>query len=139
MERTFVMVKPDGVKRGLTGEIITRLERKGLRIVALKMLQVTAEMAARHYEEHMGKSFYEELVNHITSGPVVAMLVEGRSAVEVVRRLVGETDPAMARPGTIRGDLAIDIGQNVIHAADSIESAEREGRIYFGEQEIMGA
>ncbi|MEM0350570.1 MAG: nucleoside-diphosphate kinase [Archaeoglobaceae archaeon] len=137
MERTFVMVKPDGVQRGLIGEIISRLERKGLKIVAIKMLKITKEMAERHYEEHKSKPFFSSLVSYISSGPVVAMVVEGKNAVKVVRKLVGATNPAEAEPGTIRGDFGLDLGRNVVHASDSISSAEREIKLFFSDEEIV--
>jgi len=137
MERTFVMVKPDGVQRGLVGEVISRIERKGLKIVALKMIQVTQERAQEHYAEHREKPFFNSLIDYITSGPVVAMVVEGKEAVSVVRNLVGKTNPIEAEPGTIRGDLAMDIGRNVVHASDSLNSAEREISIFFSKDEIL--
>ncbi len=137
MERTFVMVKPDGVQRGLVGEIISRLERKGLKIVAIKMLKITEEMAKRHYEEHKSKQFFSSLVSYITSGPVVAMVVEGNNAVKVVRKLVGATNPSEAEPGTIRGDFGLDVGRNVVHASDSLASAEREIGLFFTPDEIL--
>ncbi|MCC6027307.1 MAG: nucleoside-diphosphate kinase [Archaeoglobus sp.] len=137
MERTFVMVKPDGVQRGLVGEIISRLERKGLKIVAIKMLKIPMEMAEKHYEEHKNKPFFSSLISYITSGPVVAMVVEGKNAVKVVRKLVGATNPAEAEPGTIRGDFGLDLGRNVVHASDSITSAEREIRLFFKDDEIL--
>lgn len=137
MERTFVMVKPDGVQRGLVGEIISRLERKGLKIVAMKMLRIPKELAEEHYAEHKAKPFFSSLVAYITSAPVVAMVVEGKNAVKVVRKLVGATNPTEAEPGTIRGDLAIDLGRNVVHASDSLASAEREIRLFFREDEIL--
>jgi len=137
VERTFVMVKPDGVQRGLVGEIISRLERKGLKIVAIKMLKIPMEMAERHYEEHKNKPFFSSLISYITSGPVIAMVVEGKNAVKVVRKLVGATNPAEAEPGTIRGDFGLDLGRNVVHASDSIASAEREIRLFFKDDEIL--
>lgn len=133
LERTLVLVKPNGVARGLIGEIIGRYERRGLRISALKMLHVSETLAAEHYAEHEGKSFFEELVSFITSGPIVAMIVEGPSAVQVVRDMNGATDPLKAAPGTIRGDLALDVGENVVHGSDSVASAEREIALYFPE------
>ncbi len=135
-ERTFVAIKPDGVKRGLIGKIIDRFETKGFKIVAMKLLQVTPELAARHYEEHQGKPFYNRLVNYITSGPIVAMVVEGYRAVESVRHMVGATDPVKADVGTIRADFAQVMEYNVIHASDSLESADREINIYFKPEEI---
>ncbi|MCI4369016.1 MAG: nucleoside-diphosphate kinase [Thermoplasmata archaeon] len=131
IERTLVLVKPDGVKRGLMGEILGRLERKGLTIVAARLRPVSRELAARHYAEHQGKPFYPGLVDHITSGPVLALAVEGRSAIPVVRLLTGATNPQTAAPGTIRGDLAIAVTPNLIHASDSPASAERELALFF--------
>ncbi len=135
-ERTFVAIKPDGVKRGLIGKIIDRFETKGFKIVAMKLLQVTPELAAKHYEEHQGKPFYNRLVNYITSGPIVAMVVEGYRAVESVRHMVGATDPVKADVGTIRADFAQVMEYNVIHASDSLQSADREINIYFKPEEI---
>lgn len=137
MERTFVMVKPDGVQRGLIGEIISRFEKKGLKIVALKMLKIPKELAEKHYAEHSTKPFFSSLVSYITSAPVVAMVVEGRDAVKVVRKLVGVTNPSEADPGTIRGDFGLDLGRNVIHASDSLQSADREIKLFFNEEEIL--
>ncbi|KNZ68878.1 nucleoside-diphosphate kinase [Thermincola ferriacetica] len=136
MERTYVMIKPDGVQRNLIGEIITRFERKGLKIVGLKMLQMDRAMAEKHYAEHTGKPFFEGLVSYITSGPVVAMVLEGKDVVATARAMNGATNPANAGPGTIRGDYAIEVGRNVIHASDSIDSANREIAIYFTESEL---
>ncbi|MCX8033037.1 MAG: nucleoside-diphosphate kinase [Thermoleophilia bacterium] len=133
IERTLVLVKPSGVARGLIGEVISRMERRGLTIKVARLIMVTREMAERHYQEHKGKDFYEELVAHITSGPVFAMVVEGPSAVNVVRRMAGATNPLEAAPGTIRGDYGLDIRRNVVHASDSIASAEREIAIFFPE------
>ncbi|ADC64789.1 Nucleoside-diphosphate kinase [Ferroglobus placidus DSM 10642] len=137
MERTFVMVKPDGVKRGLIGEVIKRIEQKGLKIVAMKMMEVSKELAEKHYAEHKEKPFFQSLISYITSGPVVAMVVEGKEAVKVMRNLVGKTNPIEASPGTIRGDFAMDIGRNIVHASDSLESAEREISLFFNEEEIL--
>lgn len=131
LERTLVLVKPNGVARGLIGEILSRYERRGLRIAALRMLTVTRELAEAHYAEHVGKPFFEELVTFITSGPIVAAIIEGPSAVQVVRDMNGATDPLKAAPGTIRGDFALDVGQNVVHGSDSVASAEREIALYF--------
>lgn len=131
LERTLVLVKPDGVKRGLVGEIVGRLERKGLKIVAARLLRLTPELASRHYAEHQGKPFYPGLVQHITSGPLLALAVEGRSAIAVVRLLTGATNPQGAAPGTIRGDLALAVTPNLIHASDSPASAERELSLFF--------
>ncbi len=133
MDRTLVLVKPDAYQRRLTGEIITRFERKGLTIAALKRMQLNREIAERHYGEHRGKPFYEPLVDFITSGPLVAMILEGRDAVNMVRRLVGATDPIEAEPGSIRGDLGIETQKNLVHASDSGESAIRETAIFFPE------
>jgi len=134
MQRTLVLIKPDAVRRGLVGEIISRLERKGLKIVALRMLQMDKEMAERHYAIHKGKPFFEGLVEFITSGPLVAAVIEGERAVEAVRRLMGETNPLKASPGTIRGDFGLDIQQNLIHGSDSEETAREEIELFFGEE-----
>ena len=131
VERTLVLVKPDGVKRGLVGEILARFERKGLKIVAARLLHVTPELAARHYAEHEGKPFYPGLVQHITSGPILALALEGRSAIAVVRLMTGATNPQTAAPGTIRGDYGLAMTPNLIHASDSSASAERELALYF--------
>ena len=136
MQRTLVLVKPDGVQRGLVGSIVGRLERRGLKLVGLKMMQVTKELAARHYAEHQGKPFYDGLIAFITSGPLVAMIWEGREAVTVVRGLMGATDPLKAAPGTIRGDLAIDLGMNLIHGSDSPARAETEIALFFSQAEL---
>lgn len=136
MERTFVMIKPDGVQRGLSGEIISRFEKKGYKIVGLKMLQLERSLAEKHYEEHIGKPFFEPLIKYITSGPVLAMVLEGKDAVAGVRSMNGATNPADALAGTIRGDLAIEIGRNVIHGSDTLNSAEREISIYFDPKEL---
>ncbi|WP_028962960.1 nucleoside-diphosphate kinase [Sulfobacillus thermosulfidooxidans] len=136
MAQTFVMVKPDGVRRGLVGEVIRRLEQKGLRLKAMKLIQVTPELAGKHYEEHRDKPFYGELISFITSGPSVPMVWEGREAVQVARTLMGTTDPVKAQPGTIRGDFALAITENIVHGSDSEESAEREISIYFSPEEL---
>ena len=130
-ERTLVLVKPSGVARGLIGEVISRLERRGLSIKVARMLTVSREMAGKHYAEHEGKEFYEALMENITSGPIFAMVVEGPSAVQVVRRMMGATNPLEAAPGTVRGDFGLDMRVNVVHSADSIASAEREIAIFF--------
>ena len=137
-ERTFCMIKPEGVARGLVGEILTRIEHKGYRIVALKMLRLTREMAEKHYAEHREKRFFRELVENITSGPVIAMVLEGPGVISGLRKLMGATNPQEAAPGTIRGDYALETGQNIIHGADSLASAEREINLYFRPEEIMG-
>lgn len=136
MERTFVMVKPDGVARGLIGEVVARMERKGLKLVGAKMLRPSRELAEKQYEEHRNKPFFSQLVSFTTSGPVLAMVVEGRGAVRVMRKLIGATDPKDASPGSVRGDLALDIGRNVVHASDSRSTSRREIELYFGEDEI---
>ncbi len=132
VENTYVMVKPDGVARGLVGEVISRFERKGLTLEKLSMLTMDEELAGRHYAEHTDKPFFGELVDFITSGPVVAMQWSGESAVSVARTLMGGTNPAEAAPGTIRGDLGVVITHNLVHGSDSLESAERELGIFFG-------
>lgn len=132
-----MMIKPDAVSRGLSGEIIRRIERKGLKIVALKMMRVDKAKAEKHYEEHRAKPFYAGLVSFITSAPVIVGVAEGKDAVRVLRKLIGKTDPKEAELGTIRGDLAIDTGLNCIHASDSLESAKREIALYFKPEEIL--
>ncbi len=136
-ERTFVMIKPDAVSRGLVGEIISRFEKKGFKIKALKMFKFTREMAEEFYAEHKGKHFFNKLIDFITSGPVVALVLEGPNAVETVRIMIGPTDGRKAPPGTIRGDYALDITANVIHASDSLEKAIREIKIIFKDSEII--
>ncbi len=133
-EQTFAMVKPDGVKRGLMGEVISRLERKGFKITAMKLMTIPRELAERHYGEHKGKPFYEGLVDFITSGPVVAMVVEGESAILEWRKLMGTTNPADAAPGTIRGDFATTVDENVAHGSDAPATAELEISIFFGKE-----
>jgi nucleoside-diphosphate kinase len=130
-ERTLVLVKPDAVRRGLIGEIVGRLERKGLTILALELRTLDRETASRHYGEHEGKPFFGELVDFITGGPLVAIVAEGHRAVEAVRALMGVTDPVASAPGTIRGDFALEIGQNLVHGSDSPESAAREVELFF--------
>ncbi len=137
MERTLVLVKPDGVQRGLVGEVISRLERRGLKLAAMKLMQVDEAMARQHYGEHVDRPFFPGLVEFITSGPVAAMVWEADNAVETVRTTMGETSPAAARPGTIRGDLALDIGRNLVHGSDSVESAKREVALFFSPGEIL--
>ena len=132
------MVKPDGVQRGLVGEVIGRIEKRGLKIVALRMNSISIESAKKHYAEHSQKPFFKSLIDFITSGPSVSMVVEGRNAVSVMRSINGATNPLNAVTGTIRGDLALDTGRNVVHASDSPESAEREIGIHFRESEIAG-
>src|SRR5689334_20640560 len=133
MERTLILVKPDAFARGLTGEIIARFERKGLRLAALRQMEMDTGLAEQHYGEHEGKPFYGELVEFITSGPLVAMVLEGERAVEAARQVIGATDPVQAAPGSIRGDFAIEVGQNMVHGSDSPESAAREVALFFPE------
>lgn len=137
MQRTLLMVKPDGVVRGLVGEVIRRVEAKGLKIVGLKMLWMDRSMAEEFYSVHRGKPFFKQLVDHVTSAPIVAMVVEGEDAVDVVRRMIGSTDPKQAAPGTIRGDLGMSLTKNVVHASDSPESAEREIKLLFSEGDLV--
>lgn len=137
LERTLLLIKPDGVRRGVVGEIVARFERKGLKLLAMKLLRVTPELAQRHYAEHEGKPFYPALIQHITSGPVVAMALEGRSAIPVVRLLTGATNPQTAAPGTVRGDFGLGITPNLVHASDSPESAARELALYFTPEEYL--
>jgi len=133
MDRTLILVKPDAFARGLTGDIIARFERKGLRLVALKMMTLDEAMARRHYGEHEGKPFFEPLVTFITSGPLVAMILEGPSAVAAARNLIGATNGIEASPGSIRGDYALEVRRNLVHGSDSPEAAEREAALFFGE------
>lgn len=136
-ERTLVLAKPDTVARGLTGEVIGRLEAMGLRLAALKMIWIDEELATRHYSAHVGKPFFDGLIQYITSLPVVAMVWEGPSAVSVVRKTMGATNPAEALPGTIRGDFGLDISNNLVHGSDSLESARKEIDLFFKEEEIF--
>ena len=131
MDRTLILIKPDAFARGLTGEIIARFERKGLRIVALQHMTMSQDMAREHYAEHEGKGFFGELVDFITSGPLVAMVLEGEQAVVAARQVIGATNPLEAAPGSIRGDFAVEVGQNMVHGSDSPESAEREAGLFF--------
>lgn len=137
MERTLVIIKPDAVQRGLIGEVITRLERRGLKIVAMKMMQISKELAAKHYAVHLGKPFYEGLIEYITSSPVVVMVVEGKQAISIVRKTMGATDPAQAVPGTIRADLALEIGRNLVHGSDGPETAVFELGLFFADDEML--
>jgi len=136
-ERTLVLIKPDGVDRGLVGEITGRFERAGLKILALKMMLVPRELAEKHYSVHRGKPFYEALVEFISSGPVVALVLEGENAIARVRRLMGATDPTQAAPGTIRRDLATSVTHNLVHGSDSPETARQEIANFFGEAELL--
>ena len=131
MDRTLILVKPDAFARGLTGEIVARFERKGLRIVALRHMTIDSALAERHYAEHEGKPFFGELVEFITSGPLVAMVLEGPSAVAAARQVIGATNPLEAAPGSIRGDFAVEVGQNLVHGSDSDDSARREAELFF--------
>jgi nucleoside-diphosphate kinase len=133
MDRTLILVKPDAFARGLSGEIIARFERKGLKIVALRHMTVTRELAEQHYAEHAERPFFGELVEFITSGPIVAMVLEGHEAVRAARQVIGATDPLEATPGTIRGDFALAVGENMVHGSDSPESAAREAALFFGD------
>jgi len=133
MERSLILVKPDAFARNLTGEIIARFERKGLRLAALRLMTMDRELAERHYAEHVGKPFFEELVSFITSGPLVAMVLEGEKAVEAARQVIGATNPLEANAGSIRGEYAIAVGQNMVHGSDSTESAAREVGLFFPE------
>lgn len=133
MERTLIIVKPDGVQRALIGEILGRFEKRGLKLVALKLMQIDRALAEQHYAVHQGKPFYDGLVSYITSGPVVAAVLEGPSAVDAVRATLGSTNPAQAAAGTIRGDLGITIGRNLVHASDSVENGQQEGSLFFGD------
>jgi nucleoside-diphosphate kinase len=137
MEQTLVLVKPDGVQRGLVGQIITRLEQRGLQLVGMKFMQMTPELAGRHYAAHQGRLFYEGLVSYITSGPVVAMAWQGKNAVAAVRKTIGKTNPVDAEPGTIRGDLAMEIGRNLVHGSDGVESAANEVALFFAPEELV--
>ena len=133
MERTLILVKPDAFARNLTGEIIARFERKGLRLAALSQMTMSRELAGRHYAEHEGKPFFGELVDFITSGPLVAMVLEGESAIAAARQVIGATNPLQANPGSIRGDYATSVGQNMVHGSDAPESAAREVGLFFGD------
>ena len=137
METTLVLLKPDAVQRGLVGEVTARLERTGLKIVGMKLMQVSPELAERHYGEHVGKPFFDALVSFITSGPIVAIALGGPNAVAVVRKTMGATNPAESPAGTVRGDFGIDIGRNLVHGSDSAESAERELALFFDDGELL--
>lgn len=137
MECTLVIIKPDAVQRGLVGPILTRLERRGLRLAAMKLIQITPELASRHYQVHQGKPFYKGLVEFITSGPVVVAVIEGTDAINTVRKTMGATNPAQAEPGTIRADYALEIGRNLVHGSDGAETAAYEIPLFFTEAEIL--
>ncbi|PDV98048.1 nucleoside-diphosphate kinase [Candidatus Chloroploca asiatica] len=139
MERALIILKPDAVQRGLIGPILSRLEQRGLRFQGLKLIQMTKDMACQHYAEHEGKSFFSGLITYITSAPVLVLVVTGKAGtVELVRAMVGATNPAKAAPGTIRGDFGLEIGRNLIHASDSPENGERETEIFFKSEELIG-
>lgn len=137
MERSLVLVKPDGVQRGLIGEAIARFERRGLRLVAAKFIWVSKELAEAHYAEHKGKGFYDGLISYITSAPVMAMVWEGPNAIVAIRQTVGSTKPWEAAPGTIRHDFALEVGRNLIHASDKVETGEREVALWFKKEELV--
>src|SRR5258706_4214826 len=137
MERTLIIVKPEGVQRGLIGDVISRFERRGLKIIGMKLIQITPELAEQHYGVHKGKPFYPGLVKHITSGPVVVAVVEGPKAISVVRTTMGATNAAVAIPGTIRGDYALEIGFNIIHGSDGPETAKQEINLFFKPEELV--
>jgi nucleoside-diphosphate kinase len=136
MERTLVLIKPDAMQRSLAGKILARLERRGLRIVAMRLFQMDEALARRHYAEHEGKPFFQGLISYITSCPIIAAVFEGTNAVAVARKTMGATNPAAAEPGTIRGDLALETGRNLIHGSDSLESARREIALFFRDDEV---
>ncbi len=136
-ERTLILVKPDGMQRGLAGEIVSGLESGGLRFVGVRMLQVDEALAKRHYAEHEGKPFYDGLIDYITSSPIIAAVLEGTRAIEVVRKTIGATNPAEAEPGTIRGDLSVELGRNLIHGSDGPDSAAREIALFFDESQLF--
>ncbi len=138
MERTLILVKPDGVQRGLIGEIVARFERRGLKLTGLKLLQMSRELAERHYAVHQGRPFYAGLVEYITSGPVVAMVWEGKNAVAAARATIGATNPVAAAGGTIRGGLGLEIGRNLVHGSDSPENAVNEVNLFFAAEEVIG-
>jgi len=137
MERSLVLIKPDAIQRGLAGAIISRLEKKGLKIVAMKMLHMDNTMAQRHYAIHKGKAFFDDLINFITSGPVIAIIFQGNNAVQIIRQMMGETDPAKSHGGTIRGDFGIDIGHNLVHGSDSLDNASKEIDLFFSAEEVF--
>lgn len=137
MERSLIILKPDAVQRGLIGPILTRIEQRGLRIVGMKLIQIDETLARRHYAVHEGKPFFNSLISYISSGPVVVMVVAGANVIEIVRSMVGATNPVKAAPGTIRGDFALEIGRNLIHASDSPENAEMEVNLFFRAEELV--
>lgn len=137
MQRTLILVKPDGVQRGLIGQIISRFEQRGLKLAGMKFLQMSQELAEQHYAVHAARPFYQSLVSYITSGPVVAMVWEGKDAIAAARSTMGATNPVAAAPGTIRGDLGMEIGRNLVHGSDSPENAEKEVNLFFSEAELV--
>ena len=137
MEKTFSMIKQDGIQRGLVGEILKRFEKKGIKIAAMKFMMISKDLAEKHYEAHKGKGFYDDLIRFITSSPVLAMVFEGEDVINIVRKLAGATSPEAALPGTIRGDYSLDVEYNLIHASDSPESAKREINLFFKDEEIL--
>lgn len=137
MERTLILIKPDGVQRGLIGEIVGRFERRGLRVVGMKFMRMTRDLAGRHYAEHQGKPFFEGLIDYIISGPILAMVWEGANAAQIVRDMMGKTKPVESMPGTIRGDLALEVGRNIVHGSDGPQSAVREIDLFFGNGELV--
>jgi nucleoside-diphosphate kinase len=137
MERTLVIIKPDAVQRGLIGPVLTRFERRGLRFAAMKLIQITPELAARHYAVHQGKPFYDGLIEFITSGPVVVAVIEGPDAIDTVRKTMGATNPAQADPGTIRADFGLEIGRNLVHGSDGPDTAAYEIPLYFSEEDLL--
>jgi nucleoside-diphosphate kinase len=137
MERSLVLIKPDAMQRGLAGAIISRLEQRGLKLVAIKVLHLDRALARRHYAVHAGKPFFDGLVDYISSAPIIAIIFEGESAIEVARKTMGATDPAKAEPGTIRGDFGLDIERNTVHGSDSVETAEEEIKLFFSQDEIF--
>lgn len=137
MERTLILVKPDGVQRGLIGEIVGRFERRGLKLVGMKFMQMSRELAEQHYGIHKGRPFYEALVDYITSGPIVAMVWEGKEAIAAARATMGATNPVSATPGTIRGDFGMEIGRNLVHGSDSVENGVKEVALFFRDEELV--
>ncbi|MFC2045166.1 nucleoside-diphosphate kinase [Chloroflexota bacterium] len=136
MEQTLILIKPDAMQRGLAGTIITRLEQRGLKLAAMKLLHMDKDLAERHYAIHIGKPFFESLINYITSSPIIAIVAEGKRAVEIARKTIGETDPAKAETGSIRGDFGMDIGRNLVHGSDSVENAVEEISLFFSPDEV---
>ena len=138
MEQTLILVKPDGVQRGLVGEIVSRFERRGLKLRGMKFMEMSPDLASQHYAVHQGKPFYDDLISYITSGPIVAMVWEGKDSIDAARKTIGSTRPAEAQAGTIRGDYAMEVGRNLVHGSDSAENATREVNLFFDEDELVG-